>query len=287
MTPVFIYICFGREDDYYQTLFSVLSVAKYTKYFEASDHHMIIYTDAPDFFNKYLVSSKHKIEIRTLNQVELYALKGGSKLQQVFRVKLALISQTLSEQKRDVFYLDADTYFIKDFTKELSITPDTSGMCSDEGLIAKKKNQINAYEILKKFPQYFSDLENVKMYNAGLVYVHFENKKLIDQALTLMDEIYPDFKYYFFEQTLVSYILGKHTKVKTFDSYLRHYWYMKHFTLVIREFVKSLPFNILQEKSLPDLPINAIPSERIYKSFLYQWPIKLKRRLVKWGIVSA
>lgn len=286
MTPVFVYICFGREDDYYQTLFSILSLAKYTTYFQQPDHQLIVYTDAPDFFSQYISPTTYKIKFYSLTKEELYKFKGGDKLQQVFRVKLALIAKTLKEYQRNVFYLDADTFFTKDFVHELKITAEVSGMCSDEGFIAQIKGQRCAYEILQKFPQHFSHLEVVKMYNAGLVLIHIQNAKLIDQALELMDKIYPEFKYYFFEQTLVSYFLGKHTKVKTFDNYLRHYWYMKHYTLVIKKFILQLPLSIIDLDRIPEMPIHGVPRERIYKSFIYQWPIKLRRRLVKWGLVS-
>jgi hypothetical protein len=281
--PVFIYICFGREDDFYQALFSILSVVKFTSYFQQPDHKMIIYSDNSEFFKKYLGSSKYNIEFHTLTQEKLYELKGGKILQQVFRVKLALIEKTLIETKRNVFYLDADTYFIKDFVSELQISPNESGMCSDEGYIAKRKNQRYAYEVLKKFPQYFSKLDEMKMFNAGLVFVHYQNTKLIQNALKLMDEIYPDFKYYFFEQTLVSYMLGQHTKVKTFDAYIRHYWYLKDYTLVIKDYISKLPEKVLELNSIAEFPSQKVPAEKVYKSFVYQWPIKVMRRLRKWG----
>lgn len=284
MTPVFIYICFGRVDDYNQALYSILSLIKYSSYFSSPDHHLIIYTDSPGFFEKYLKTQKYKIEFSYLDPETLHRLKGGEKLQQVFRVKLALIQQTLRQYQRNVMYLDADTYIIKDLAPELQISKYQSGMCADEGHVIHKKNNSNDLEIFHKYHQYFTDINSFKMYNAGLILIHFDNKALIHNALKLLDEIFPVHKYYFLEQFLVSYQLSKNSNVKTFEKYIRHYWYQKEFTQYILEYNKKLPFDVVEKNLIPEMQLDAVPGEKIYKSFIYQWPLKIKKRLKKWGI---
>lgn len=286
MLPVMIYICFGREDDYYQTLFSIISFFKNTTYFKHNDHQLIIYTDNSEFFKKYLTTTKYNITFYQLTSHELKRLMGAEIYQQAFRVKLALIAKTLGEYKRNVFYIDADTFVTKDIVGELMIDSTISGMHDDEGLIIHKKNNEPALDILNKYPKYFSDVNHIKMYNAGLILIHIENSHLIQKALDIMDELYPKHNYYFFEQMLVSYFLGTQTKIKTFDKYLVHYWYMKSFTLKIKDYISSLPVNILDNDFLPELPIGQVPDEKTYRSFIYQWPIKIKKRLKLWGFYS-
>ena len=178
MSPIIIYICFGREIDYYQTLYSVLSLIKYSDYCELKDHKVIIYTDAPEFFTKFINPISFNIEISRLTAEDLFLYKGGNTFQQVFRVKLALILQTLKTYQRSVLYLDADTYVLKDFSHEIMIDSKESGMCAREGLVRKKKNNNNDLKILQSYPQYFSRSNDLFMFNAGLILIHRDNTSI-------------------------------------------------------------------------------------------------------------
>lgn len=287
MPTTIMYICFNREDDYYQTLFSILSLEKNTSYFSNPKHQIVIYTDNAAFFKKYLMSSRHNISYQELSVEQIYALKGGEKFQMVFRIKLALLWQALNQYGTHVLYLDADTFFMKDIFKEPPLSREFSGFHCDEGPIKGRKTKQSSWDIMSNNPQHFSNKDFVRMYNAGLIFVHFENAQLVKNAIDKLDELYPKTKFYFLEQLLISHELQSHTNIRTFEKEVNHYWYIKEFTKKIREFVSLLNPDSLQTGHIPMLPIDNVPTEKEFRSLYYQWPYKVRRKLFQWGLRSS
>lgn len=287
MTPTIIYICFKREDDFYQVLFSIFSIEKHTSYFSQKDHKIVIYTDNAEFFKTYLDSAQHNISYVQLSESELFELKGGSNFQMVFRVKLKLIEHSILSTTNSVLYLDADTFFVKDFINNITNDKAYSAFHCDEGLIYGRKTKETSWNIMSKYEKYFEDIKNVRMYNAGLIWVHRDNLHLVQSAIKKLDAIYPLTNFYFLEQLLISYELQKNTKIITFEKVVNHYWYIKEFTKKIKEFVKNQSKYCLAKCAIEKLPIENVPMEKEFRSIWYQWPYKIRRKLYQWGLISS
>lgn len=284
--PTIIYICFKREDDFYQVLFSIFSLEKKTTFFKHENHQVIIYTDNELFFKKYLQSKHHNIKCILLSDEQIFELKGGQSFQMVFRVKLKLIERTLIETQNSVLYLDADTFFVSDFMKVLP-SKQYSGFHCDEGLIKGRRTKETAWNIINEYSKFFENIDSIRMFNAGLIFVHKENISFVQNAIEKLDIIYPKTNFYFLEQLLISYELQKNTEIITFENSINHYWYIKEFTKRIKEFVELQEESCLENKTIGNLPIGNVPMEKKFRSVCYQWPYKIRRKLYQWGIISA
>jgi len=228
---VVLYQVYGKKNLFNQVLFSILTLHYFLQK-EKETFEIVVYTDNPHYFKAYQTSLNLKLETLTAQQIEEF--KGEDNF--VHRVKICVIKDCLAKYKKNVFYLDSDTYFnqsplqlISQIDSETSImnTNDYDLQNAEElyenGDWLKIRRAIRDYEYevdgkVVKIPL------STRMWNAGIIGISYENKNLVDDVLKLTDQIYKNKKVFTVEQFAFSYCLQNKTRLITTGDVITHYW---------------------------------------------------------------
>lgn len=228
---IILYQAYGSKEIYKQVYFSLL-----TLYYHAREDFnqilIVVYTDNPTFFEKFLNSMPLAIEI--LSPVIIREFKGKNDF--VHRVKIYIIKDCFEKFRLDIFYLDSDTYFKESPIRLLQqITPELSIMNSDDyNLISADPLYENmdwlAIRRVISENKYLINHEWVKiplttrMWNAGVIGLAYKNSHLLDLILDLTDQIYSKSKVFTAEQFAFSFFLQQNTNLINSGDVVFHYW---------------------------------------------------------------
>jgi hypothetical protein len=226
-----VYLAYGSVALYDQTVMSLLTLSHQLNG-DFSGLQVIIYTDNPGRFSKYADAFRIKTELLTAELVRSFK---GPTLTNVHRVKTCILKNSLEKYEADVFYLDCDTFFLRNprslfgaISPSVSILNNFEYDLYDAGgwenqlwfqlRSAIRDNVFSLSGATVKIPL------TTKMWNAGITGISYSNKGLPDQILSLTDQIYSITPVFHAEQFAVSYILQEHTTVISTEDYLEHYW---------------------------------------------------------------
>jgi hypothetical protein len=225
------YLAHGQDSSKYQTILSIYTLLHHIKN-GAADFQFVIYTD-PDtsLLNKYLSELPVKLEILTKEQVANF--RGTNNYS--FRIKLLVIKDYFSKYDSNLFYIDSDTFFLRNPIALLDTLSAKHSIMN-----AKEYNLVDGGEI--EFTHWFNLRQALKrheykvnnrlvkiplethMWNSGIIGIGRENSSSIDQIISLNDELFEKSKVFNVEQFAISYILQQSTELHSTEDYINHYW---------------------------------------------------------------
>ncbi|RZK30773.1 MAG: hypothetical protein EOO63_05875 [Hymenobacter sp.] len=244
-----VYLAHGLESTKYQAVLSI-----YSLYYQLGgsnqDYRFIIYTDSDrTVLDKYL--SGFPVTLEVLSNEQMKRFKGPENY--IFRVKPAVIKDYFSKYKQTLLYMDTDTYFLRDPTPLLqSIKPGHSLMNAQEyDFVDAGLSELEHWFILRQglkrhtytvAGQQVTIPASTVMWNAGIIGLNQADAGLVDQYLSLTDEMFSRCKTFIVEQFVASYVLQTVTQLSSTEDYIDHYWSkgVKHtFNLRLPAFLKQ------------------------------------------------
>lgn len=240
-----VYQAYGIQDVLEQTLFSVLSLLHVSP--AESDLRAMVYTDRPDYFSTFF-NGHPRVEIVAVPMEQFKAWRGT--IDFVHRVKLEVLRSAGQRFSGSLLYCDGDTYFLKS-PKPLfeKIDDQQSIMHIAEAELGQGKDPLTK-KICKfaKNSQFQLDGEVVPlspatvMWNAGVIGISENNKRLLEEMLTLTDAMFVVYPKHVIEQLAVSIVLQWRTKIEASDHAVYHYWNQKpEYQTQIQKFFASFP----------------------------------------------
>jgi hypothetical protein len=226
-----MYLAYGLETTKYQVILSILTLY-YQVGIDNKDFFFVIYTDEEHaILDKYLNGLPVKLEV--LSKAIVKKFRGPDNY--VFRVKSCVIQDFFEKYKRDVLYMDTDTFFTDNPVPLLkSISTGHTIMNVEEydfadGGAVEPVHWYNLRQALKRHT-YSINGEEVKipigsmMWNAGIIGLSYKDSGLVQNIIELTDEMYDRCKTFIVEQFTTSYILQTNTHLSSTRNYIDHYW---------------------------------------------------------------
>lgn len=273
MKTVVVYQAYGRDDILKQNLFSIVSLFKKHEGLPGI-HKILIYTDRPDFFQKFL-GDQDIIQYEHMNSERLEKWRG--QIQFVHRVKIEMLKHAAQLfQNNNLFYMDGDTYFTQDPANIFArINHEHSYMHESENVIEQgrdplskkitkflKKNDFNIKNRVIKIPT------STTMWNAGVLGFSPGFFKDLDSVLIFTDQSYGKYQKHVMEQLAFSFFLAQKTDIANAQKEIHHYWRQKDdYNQVISEFL-SRTGNL--QKALADFNSIQWPQPPAPKKTLFQ-----------------
>jgi hypothetical protein len=237
-----VFLAYGSQKSYQQVIFCILTLHYHLKG-NYGTNSIIIYTDNDSIYNKYLTDIPVIIEPLTIEQINKY--KGKHNF--IHRVKTCICIEYFAKYKKDLFYLDGDTFFLKNPTPLFDkVKKGTSIMNDDEygldeadyiieslphWLMLRKAIRENTFTIKN---EKVTIPYTTRMWNAGVTGLSYQDEGLLVNVLELTDQLYEKTGVLYSEQFALSYILQNHTRLANSEDYILHYW-RKAFEKTINE----------------------------------------------------
>ncbi|PWG82179.1 hypothetical protein [Pararcticibacter amylolyticus] len=236
-----VYLAYGREEEYRRAVFSALSFL----FFHGSSEHfrLIIATDNQEYFDRFLKGAD--VEYFLLSQFDLTEMVDESGY--IHRRKICVLDKIAHVYpERDIFYLDSDTFFVKNSLDVLKkLNAGTSIMHVREYSLGEvqqiyKKFMGDKFENALQYPERFLklisktifEIEGEKIsfnlthqvWNSGTVGISKSNLHLLKGILSLSDIFFPSTGWFISEQIAFSLLLQEKTRLAPFSNYLVHYY---------------------------------------------------------------
>ena len=228
---VILYLAYGKKNIFNQVLFSILTFHYHTKD-ENKNLKIVVYTDKPEFFSDYTAAFNLQIEILTPQIIEQF--KGRNNF--IHRVKVCVIMDCIKKFETNVFYLDSDTFFKKSPLALISQIDSATSIMNSNDYDLQHADELYENEDWLKIRRAIRDFEYViegksikiplttRMWNAGVIGISYENRKVLNDVLDLTDQIYSNKKVFTAEQFAFSYYLQNRTQLITTGDVIMHYW---------------------------------------------------------------
>jgi hypothetical protein len=184
-----LYLCYGRDDLFDQTLFSILSLLR--RHPAPTPFRIAVYTDNAGRF------ARLPVEIVTLTAAQLEDWLGGSDY--IHRRKTSTIDDALERFGGKVIFLDSDTYFTGSVLSLFDrVGPGRACFHLCEGYLAATGTpfDIELYRQLRDEPctlpggSAMAVDQHTLMWNTGVVGVDVADRALLLQARDISDEIW-------------------------------------------------------------------------------------------------
>lgn len=236
---------YGNHVEYRRAIYTALSFLAWTAGTK-QDSRLVIYTDNPEFFKKYLADFSVHYVLLTPERLE--EMLGGTNY--IHRRKICVLQDVYAAfPDDDIFYLDSDTFFTTDPSALLNqVQPETSIMQMREYAL-ERGPQIyrdlmtfrfaNAAEYPESFLRFIADHEIVVagktlkfnkeqyVWNAGVIGIHHTLLPLLDDILAFNDQIFPATKWFISEQLAFGLILQSFSQMKPAGTVINHYFQCK------------------------------------------------------------
>lgn len=286
-----VYLAFGGEDYYNETLFSLLS---YYRHHPDGENTVVIYTDAPDFFGSRI---PRKIDIIETTPEQIKEWKG--KKDYPYRVKLKVLQDAVSRFNDNIIYVDTDTVFTNNITTLFKMVSEGAMLMDacegplreNNGGIARKMKKILRRQSVFNVPGSSIPVnltDGFVVWNSGCVgFNRASVDDKLDNAVKLMDILFETYPLYTMEQIALTYYFEQ-GNLHEAKNHIHHYWYFKEFRQVLRQFFayhKDIPFPLLIEKAAEIDPVEYSESKRSYKKMSF-WQKQRHKLLTgkKWEV---
>lgn len=236
---------YGNHVEYRRAIYTALSFLAWTGGTK-QDARLVICTDDPAFFKECLAD--FSIHYILLTAERLKEMLGATDY--IHRRKICVLQETYRAfPEDDIFYLDSDTFFTAEPSTLLEqVQPGTSIMQMREYALERGpkiyRNLMsfrfaNAEQYPNAFLRYIEQNEfavagrtlkfNKEQYvwNAGVLGIHNSLLPLLDDILTLSDQIYPETKWFISEQLAFGLILQSFSEMKPAGKVINHYFQCK------------------------------------------------------------
>jgi hypothetical protein len=253
MKNILLYQAYGTIDHVNECRYSLLKYLQLYNLIPPANIGIYIYTDQPAWFEEFSTFFSsfeiHEISTNMINQ-----WKG--EINFVHRVKVEILIDFFKYFSGNILYLDTDTYLQQPVDPLFgSIGEGTFIMHEYEGVINQKVNpQFRKWEnFLAITPIHYNNkhLEfssQLEVWNAGVIGLNSNHKEVLEDVLSLTDNLYRKFPKHIAEQFAFSYCFRKEGEVRSSMDSIFHYWDMKEFRNILNKF-----FEKNTEESIPSL----------------------------------
>lgn len=271
---ILCYQAYGRLDVVHQTLFSIVSLLRFLP--QESPLKIVVYTDMREKLEAFF-SGESRVTLIEVTDADLKRWRGAIGF--VHRVKLEVLRDCATRFSGPLFYADGDTYFLESPVALFQqVNDQTSLMHLAENVIEQGRDPLSkkiAKFLRKNIFQISSGKVQVPpstvMWNAGVIGVSENNRKLFASMIELTDAMYSLYKKHVMEQLAVSYFLQRKTKVLASDQVIYHYWDQKpEYQKAIDDFLAAYPTAIagVQNVSNFQAPAKSAPLPKKKRGFL-------------------
>jgi hypothetical protein len=236
---------YGNQVEYRRAIYTALSFLAW--HGEKTDNaRLIIYTDDPDFFKKYL--GGFSIHYVLLTPAGLEEMLGGTDF--IHRRKICVLQDAYASfPNDDIFYLDSDTFFTSDPSELLDQVQAGTSIMQMREYALERAPQIyrdlmsyrfaNAAQYPESFLQFIDQHELVAggktlkfskeqyVWNAGVIGIHNSSLHLLEDILSFNDQIYPATKWFISEQLAFGLMLQSFSDLKPAGTVINHYFQCK------------------------------------------------------------
>jgi hypothetical protein len=184
---------------------------------------LAIYTDAPRVFKRYGVPC----ELIPVDIVRDREDESGF----VHRRKLLVIQHCAERFDGDLLYVDGDTYFKQSPAALFAALASGRSVMHTPEWVVSDETQPDLNRLLKEQPFDSPRLRSAQrrpaltMWNAGVIGLPDETKRLIPEVIAISDELYAASRYHAMEQFAWCLVLGDTAEIVPADDVVYHYWY--------------------------------------------------------------
>lgn len=219
------YLSYGAGLHEQEIAFSLLSALRFLGRRRA-DWRLVVYTDRPESFSGLGVATV-PLDERTLADWTGPAAFGH-------RRKLEALRDALHRFDGPTALLDGDTYFRRSPARLFGrIGPGRSVMHLREGALDALPGGLHAaLTAAVRGTDGFQDLAGAgvpigasePMWNSGVIGVDPADRRLLDEAIHLTDQLCERLRIHTLEQFSLGLVLGRHTQLRETDDLVFHYW---------------------------------------------------------------
>ncbi len=224
---------FGNENQYTRAVFTVLS---YFAHAGIQASRVLLYTDSPDFFERYL--DRLPVNYISLSSADLQRMRGNVDF--LHRIKIAVIENAFTLGGEGVLYADSDTFFVHTPSgllaklhsgcafmhkheyqfEQLRSSPLPAGAI-DRAVV----NFIDRGYILLSDGSRLPVSGKLSSWNAGVMILPASYAALLPDVYSLTEQFYFATKSHASEQYAFSIVLQTHGELTPCDDVSYHYWY--------------------------------------------------------------
>ncbi len=232
-----VFLCYGNERVFRECTYALLSLSRLYQTGLPDNLEIWIYTDNQDWFRSF---KENPLPLH-YRQADKETIKGWrGKIDFVHRVKVEVLKDFTKDKNGNILYVDTDIVFTHPIDKMLAdINNDALYMHTLEGRVSDGSNPI-----FRKLNRFLGDerkigdkqLNNMAMWNAGVLGFNTKHKELLDKVLKFTDEEYAKFPKHIMEQFAFSVYFQVTAEVKAAAPYIFHYWKLKEADHILKSF---------------------------------------------------
>lgn len=223
---------FGAEYEYHRALLASLSFfAKST--IAQNKVKLLLYTDNPQFFNKYLLH--YPVDYIYLGADKIREYRG--EIDFLHRIKIAIIEDAFNRGDGDILYIDSDTFFIDDPKNIIDKVDEQTAFMH---LYEYKFDDLKTWDKNTPFYKVWEIIQSKRInsideklnitledvsFNAGVMAFHSSHKSIIPKVYDITERFYRNTLSHASEQYAFSVILQKNFQVLNCEEVVYHYWY--------------------------------------------------------------
>lgn len=233
-----VFQCYGNERVFQECTYALLSFSRFYGSGELKNTEIWIYTDNPEWFRSFK-DCPLPLKYREVNSNLIRQWRGS--IDFVHRVKIEVLKDITADKKGNFLYLDTDIVVTYCLDKMLTdINAGSLYMHIMEGKVSEKGNSIfrklNNYLIDAKEQLNGKPMNNMVMWNAGVLGFNTDNLHLLNDVLCFTDQVYPKFPKHVVEQFAFSVFFQDAGNIKAAAPYVFHYWNLKEAGQVLASF---------------------------------------------------
>ena len=233
-----VFQCYGNERVFHECGYALLSLYRLYTGAELKDTEIWIYTDNPGWFQTFR-DSPIPLHFRQVDVATIKAWRGS--IDFVHRVKIEVLKDLTQNKNGNILYVDTDVVFTHRIEKIFrDLDAGKLYMHIREGKVNDKTNpvfkKLDDYLISAQLKIKDKPLNEMSMWNAGVLGFNTRHNHLLDDILTFTDREYPKFSKHVVEQFACSAYFQSTDEIKAAAPYIFHYWNLKEAGSVLASF---------------------------------------------------
>jgi hypothetical protein len=238
-TNYIVFQCYGNESIFFECAYALLSLSRLYTPVELSNWQIWVYTDNPAWFQAFRDCTL-ALRFRHIDEGTIKQWRGAIRF--VHRVKLEILKDFVQNRNGNILYADTDVVFTNRIDHVFEQTGEGKvSMHTCEGMVSGNSNPV-----FRKLNNYLREnvpvqvngkpIQDLAMWNAGVLGFNTKLRYLLDDALTFTDSEYPKFPKHIIEQFACSVGFQQAGEVKSAAPYIIHYWNLKEARQVLASF---------------------------------------------------
>lgn len=245
-----VFLCYGYERVFHECAYALLSLSRLYASSALRNTEIWIYTDNADWFRSFK-DCPLPLNYREVDSATIKQWRG--QIDFVHRVKIEVLKDMAQNKQGNILYADTDVVFTRGIDKVFADIADGKlYMHIREGRVSDKGNPIlrklNDHLIRADLKMNGKPLNEMAMWNAGVLGFNISHAHLLDEILSFTDGQYPKFPKHVVEQFAFSAYFQDKDCIKAAAPYIFHYWNLKEAGIVLASF-----FNYFKNRSWTEL----------------------------------